>query len=159
MCRYFEVCRTSKLPEEGFNCCGAKLRLQCADSRFAKPRNSLRRGRFYVLFASCKKNQKARQRFANLWTPGTIQIAGRQGVFAKTTGVHQVTGFAKTASFPGIAGNDLNRCDAPALQHKIRAKSKRTAVFFANSRLRVVRMGGGGQKRVILGRNKESLCE
>ena len=45
----------------------------CADSRFAKPRNSLQRGRFYVLFASCKKNQKARQRFANLWTPGTIQ--------------------------------------------------------------------------------------
>ena len=159
MCRYFEVCKTSKLSEKGFNCCGAKLRLWCADSRFAEPRNFLQRGRFYVLFASCKKNQKARQRFANLWTPGTIQIAGRQGVFAKTTGVHQVTGFAKTASFPGIAGNDLNRCDAPALQHKIRAKSKRTAVFFANSRLRVVRMGGGGQKRVILGRNKESLCE
>ena len=78
MCRYFEVCRTSKLPEEGFNCCGAKLRLRCADSRFAKPRNSLRRGRFYVLFASCKKNQKARQRFANLWTPGTIQSSAEK---------------------------------------------------------------------------------
>ena len=122
-----------------------------ADSRFAEPRSSLRRGRFYVLFASCKKNQKARQRFANLWTPGTIQIAGRQGVFAKTTGVHQVTGFAKTASFPGIAGNDLNRCDAPALQHKIRANSKRTAVFFANSRLRVVGMGGGGVEKSSFG--------
>ena len=65
----------------------------------------------------------------------------------------------KTATSPGIAGNDLNRCDAPALQHKIRAKSKRTAVFFANSRLRGVEMGGGGQKRVALGGNKKGLCE
>ena len=71
------------------------------------------------------------------------------------TGVHQVTGNAENSSFPGIAGNDLNRCDVPALQHKIRAEIKRIAVFFADSRLRVVRMGGGGQKRVILGGNKE----
>ena len=71
------------------------------------------------------------------------------------TGVHQVTGFAKTASFPGIVGNDLNRCEVPALQHKIRADIKRTAAFFANSRLRRVEMGGGGQNRVILGGNKE----
>ena len=61
----------------------------------------------------------------------------------------------KAATSPGIAGNDLNRCDAPALQHKIRAKSKRIAVFFANSRLRVVRMGGGGWKRIALDGNKE----
>ena len=61
----------------------------------------------------------------------------------------------KAATSSGIAGNDLNRCDAPALQHKIRAKSKRTAVFFADSRLRVVRMGGGGWKRVTLDSNKE----
>ena len=155
----FEVCRTSNPPlgkdlillVRSRHCGGLNRGLQNLESPC--------KGNDFILFASCKKNQKARQRFANLWTPGTIQIAGRQGVFAKTTGVHQVTGFAKTASFPGIAGNDLNRCDAPALQHKIRAKSKRTAVFFANSRLRVVRMGGGGQKRVILGRNKESLCE
>ena len=64
-----------------------------------------------------------------------------------------------TTRFPGIAGEDLNRCDAPALQHKIRAKSKRTAVFFANSRLRVVRKGGGGQKRVALDGNKKGLYE
>ena len=42
-----------------------------------------------------------RLRFANLWTPVTIQIAGRQGVFAKTTGIHQVTGFAKSCNFAG----------------------------------------------------------
>ena len=73
------------------------------------------------------------------------------------SGIHQVTGNAENNSFPGIAGNDLNRCDAPALQHKIRAKSKRKAVFFANSRLRVVRMGGGGRKRVALGGNKKKF--
>ena len=61
----------------------------------------------------------------------------------------------KAATSPGIAGNDLNRCDVPALQHKIRAKSKRTAVFFANSRLRDVEMGGGGWKRIAFGGNKE----
>ena len=71
------------------------------------------------------------------------------------TGIHQVTGNAENSSFPGIAGNDLNRCEIRALQHKIRAKSKRTAVFFADSRLRVVGMGSGGWKRFALDSNKE----
>ena len=73
---------------------------------------------FFELFALCKKNQKAHQRFANLWTPGTIQIAGRYVIVVKRTGIHQVTGNAENSSFPGLAGNDLNRCDAPALQRK-----------------------------------------
>ena len=113
----------------------------------------------FILFALCKKNQKAHQRFANLWTPGTIQIAGRYMIVVKVTGIHQVTGNAENCNFSGIAGNDLNRCDAPALQHKIRANSKRTAVFFANSRLRVVRMGDGGWKRVALDSNKERFVQ
>ena len=54
----------------------------------------------------------------------------------------------KAATSQGIAGNDLNRCEVPALQHKIRAEIKRIAAFFANSRLRDVEMGGGGWKRV-----------
>ena len=74
------------------------------------------------------------------------------------SGIHQVTGNAENNSFPGIAGNDLNRCEIPVLQHKIRANSKRTAVFFADSRLRVVRMGGGGWKREALGGNSEWFC-
>ena len=72
---------------------------------------------------------------------------------------HQVTGYVENYSFPGIAGNDLNRCDAPALQNKIRAKSKRTAVFFADSRLRVVRMGGGGWKRIAWDNKKERFVK
>ena len=59
------------------------------------------------------------------------------------------------ANFPGIAGEDLSRCEVPALQHKIRAKIKRIAVFFEDSRLRVVGMGSGGWKKIALGGNKE----
>ena len=88
--------------------------------------------------------QKVTKKHAGLRPATSIQIAGRYVIITKVTGVHQVTGFAKIASFPGIAGNDLNRCDAPALQHKIRAKIKRIAVFFANSRLRDVEMEDGG---------------
>ena len=75
------------------------------------------------------------------------------------TGIHQVTGNAKNCSFPGIAGNDLNRCEVRTLQHKIRANIKRTAAVFANSRLRVVRMESGGQKRIALDSKKERFVK
>ena len=65
----------------------------------------------------------------------------------------------KAATSSGIAGNDLNRCEVRALQHKIRAKIKRIAVFFVDSRLRVVEMGGGGQKRIALGGNQERFLQ
>ena len=63
----------------------------------------------------------------------------------------------EAATSSGIAGNDLNRCEIRALQHKIKANNKRTAVFFADSRLRVVEMGSGGRKRVALGGNKKKF--
>ena len=65
----------------------------------------------------------------------------------------------KAATSPGIAGNDLNRCEVPALQHKIRAEIKRTAVFFANSRLRDVERGGGGWKRIAWDSKKERFVQ
>ena len=34
------------------------------------------------------------------------------------TGIHQVTGYAESCKSPGIAGNDLNRCEVQALQRK-----------------------------------------
>ena len=55
----------------------------------------------------------------------TIQIAGRYVFEAKITGIHQVPGYAKNYIFPGIAGNDLNRCDAPALQRKELSEQKK----------------------------------
>ena len=138
----------------------------CAASRFAKPRSSLKKV-LIVAVRSCGcgeliqgwqnlespcegtdlfflRRAKRTKKHAGLRPATSIQIAGRYVIFSEMTGVHQVPGNAENSSFPGIAGNDLNRCDAPALQHKIRAKSKRTAVFFANSRLRVVEMGSGG---------------
>ena len=39
-------------------------------------------------------------------------------IVVEVTGIHQVTGNAENGSFPGIAGNDLNWCYAPALQRK-----------------------------------------
>ena len=54
-----------------------------------------------LFFSLVRKEPKVHQRFANLWTPGTIQIAGRYGVFAKMTGVHQVTGSEKSCNFEG----------------------------------------------------------
>ena len=139
----------------GFNFVSEKLLFGCTDSRFAEPRCSLQRERI-VTFCVV---QKVTKKHAGLRPATSIQIAGRYVIFSEMTGVHQVPGNAENSSFPGIAGNDLNRCDAPALQHKIRAEIKRTAVFFANSRLRAVGMGSGGQKRFALGGNKKGLCE
>ena len=62
--------------------------------------------------------QKVTKKHAGLRPATSIQIAGRYMVIVKMTGVHQVTGYAENCNFPGIAGNDLNRCDVPALQHK-----------------------------------------
>ena len=45
---------------KGFNCCGAKLRLRCADSRFAKPRNFLQGRTGCHFLHRAKSNQKAR---------------------------------------------------------------------------------------------------
>ena len=151
LCALIRGLQNLEVPLKGFNCCGAKLRLRCADARFAKPRISLQRERVVTFCVVQKVTKKHTGR-----SPATsIQIAGRYVIFSEMTGVHQVTGYAENCIFPGIAGNDLNRCEVPALQHKIRAISKRTAVFFANSRLRVVQMGGGGSKRVALDGKKE----
>ena len=109
--------RNLEVSLKGFNCCGAKPRLRCAALRFAEPRNFLRKERFSY-FSRVRKVPKVHQRFANLWTPGTIQIAGRYEIFSEMSGVHQVTGNAENCNFSGIAGNDLNRCDALTLQRK-----------------------------------------
>ena len=71
----WKVSKTAKPPimaRSAKLCCGAKLRLRRAGSRFAKPRSSLRKERFSY-FSRVRKVPKVHQRFANLWTPGTIQ--------------------------------------------------------------------------------------
>ena len=45
---------------KGFNCCGAKMSLLCADSRFGEPRSSLRGSTGCHFLHRAKSNQKAR---------------------------------------------------------------------------------------------------
>ena len=90
------------------------LLFECADSRFAEPRCSLQ-GERVVTFCIV---QKVTKKHTGLRPATSIQIAGRYVIFSEMTGFHQVTGNAENSCFPGIAGNDLNRCDAPALQRK-----------------------------------------
>ena len=77
---------------EGFNFVSAWSLFGCADSRFGKPRIS-RKGTV-LFFSLVRKERGVPQRFANLWTPGTIQISARYEIFAEMTGVHHVTGRA-----------------------------------------------------------------
>ena len=71
----------------------------CADSRFGKTRIS-RKGTV-LFFSLVRKERGVPQRFANLWTPGTIQISARYMIFSKMTGVHHVTGRAGDCRLPG----------------------------------------------------------
>ena len=137
----------------------------CAVSRFAKPRSSLkkvlivavrscgcgvlirglqnlgssRKGDGFILFALCKKNQKARQRFANLWTPGTIQSSAERD-FAKISG-----GTCRNRFCLQNAGEKaLNRCEVPALQRKeLERRLKEQRRSLVDSRLWL----GGNERR------------
>ena len=72
-----------------------------------------------------KSNQKARG------TPSCDLDSNRRSIRfeAKVTGVHQVTGNTENCKSPGIAGNDLNRCDAPALQRKDLERSEKEELY------------------------------
>ena len=99
---------------KGFKFVCAKPSLRRAESRFGKPRIFPERERFYVLFASCKKNQKARQRFANLWTPGERFKALSEKILAEFS-----NGTSRTRFFAQNGGEKaLNRCEVPVLQRE-----------------------------------------
>ena len=88
-----------KVPK-GFNFVSAKVLFGCADSRFVEPRNSLQ-GRTDLFFSLVRKERGVPQRFANLWTPGTIQISARFEILAEMTGHHHVTGHTGHCNLPG----------------------------------------------------------
>ena len=83
--------RKSTRSGKEFNWVCAKLSFGCAESRFVEPRSSLR-GCTDLFFSLVRKERGVPQRFANLWTPGTIQISARFKILAKMTGHHHVTG-------------------------------------------------------------------
>ena len=63
-------------------------------------------------------------------------------------------------TLPGIAGNDLNRCEIPALQRKdLEQRLKEQLYSLVDSRLRIVRMEDGGWKRVSLDGIKERFVQ
>ena len=85
----------------------------CALIRDLQNLESSRKGTV-LFFSLVRKEPKVHQRSADLWTPGTVQIAGRYVVFTEMTGVHQVTGYVRAAILHSIDGNDLNRCELQA---------------------------------------------
>ena len=107
-------------------------------------------------FLHCaKSNQKAHQRFANLWTPGTIQSsAGSE--FAKFSG-----GFCRNRFCPQNGGvKALNRCEVRALQRKeLERTSKERPYSLQTVGYGWVRMGDGGRKRIVLNGDKERFVQ
>ena len=117
---------------EGFKFVSAQLLFLCAVSRFAEPRSSLkmvlivavrscgcgmlirglqnlgaslRKGRFWF-FSLVRKEPKVHQRFANLWTPGTIQSSAGSD-FAENS-----SGTCRNRFCPQNGGvKALNRCE------------------------------------------------
>ena len=59
LCELIRGLENLEAPWKGFNCCSAKLRLRCADSRFGKPRNSLQGRTGCYFLRRAKSNQKA----------------------------------------------------------------------------------------------------
>ena len=99
-----------------------------AASRFEVCKTSeLPRKGTVLFFLRCAKRTK---KHAGLRPATSIQIAGRYMIVVKVIGIHQVTGYAENCSFPGIAGNDLNRCDAPALQRKELSEHQKNGCIF-----------------------------
>ena len=96
-----------------------RYRHLCEQIRGLQNLESPCKGDVFTFFSLLRKEPKVAQRVAPLWTPGTLQIAGRNGVLDRMTGFRQVTGYAKVAILHRIDGNDLNRCELQALHKRI----------------------------------------
>ena len=127
---------------KGFNWVCAKSLFWCADSRFAKPRNFLRKERFSY-FSRVRKVPKVHQRFANLWTPGTIQSSVGNNLREASDGTSRNRFFAQNGGEKA-----LNRCDARALQRKdLEWRLKERPYSLRTVGYGWVQVGDGGQKR------------
>ena len=95
-------------------------------------------------FLHCaKSNQKAHQRFANLWTPGTIQSSVGKD-FVKLSGGSCRNRFCLQTG--GVKA--LNRCEVRALQRKdLERTTKEWPCSLRTVGYGWVGMGGGGRKR------------
>ena len=113
-------------------------------------------GKGTVLFFSLvRKEPKVPQRFANLWTPGTIQsFAGN--IFEEAS-----DNTSRNWLFAQDGGEKaLNRCEIQALQRKdLERTAKEEPCSLRTVGYGWAEMGGGGRKRVALDGNKERLMQ
>ena len=97
-----------------------------------------------LFFSLVRKEPKVPQRFANLWTPGTIQSSAGNNLGEVSGGTSRPRFFAQDGGEKA-----LNRCEVPVLQ---REDLERTAKEWPCSSQTVgygwVGMGEGGWKRV-----------
>ena len=96
----FEVCETLKLPLEkvlivAVRSCGCGALNRGLQNLETPSKGTV------LFFSLVRKEPKVPQRFANLWTPGTIQISARYMAFSKVTGFHHVTGCAGNCNLSG----------------------------------------------------------
>ena len=127
---------------EVFNFVRAKPPLRRAASRFGKPRISLQ-GRTDLFFSLVRKEPKVPQRFANLWTPGTIQSSVGNNLREASDGTSRNRFFAQNGGEKA-----LNRCDARALQRKdLEWRLKERPYSLRTVGYGWVQVGDGGQKR------------
>ena len=107
----FEVCRTSKLALKGFNFVSGKVLFGYAESRFAKPRSSLRGRRVYS-FRLYEKNGEY---------PRGLRTSGLRGRFKALSEILlEILPAARAEPVFRTNGGEkaLNRCEVPALQRK-----------------------------------------
>ena len=136
--RFAEPRRVSK----GFNFVSAWSLFGGADSRFGKPRISLQ-GRTDLFFSLVRKERGVPQRFANLWTPGTIQSSVGNNLREASDGTSRNRFFAQNGGEKA-----LNRCDARALQRKdLEWRLKERPYSLRTVGYGWVQVGDGGQKR------------
>ena len=97
-----------------------------------------------LFFSLVRKERGVPQRFANLWTPGTIQSSAGNNLGEVSGGTSRPRFFAQDGGEKA-----LNRCEVPVLQ---REDLERTAKEWPCSSQTVgygwVGMGDGGWKRV-----------
>ena len=95
---------------KGFNCCGAKLPLRCADSRFAEPRSFPERERVYS-FRVYEKNQKYTRGLRTSGLRGRFKALPEKILAKFSDGTSRNRFFAQTG---GVKA--LNRCERVTVQ-------------------------------------------
>ena len=108
-----------------------------------------------LFFSLVRKERGVPQRFANLWTPGTIQSSAGNN-FGEASG-----DTSRNRFFAQDGGEKaLNRCEVRALQRKeLERRLKERPYSLRTVGYGWVEMGDGGQKRVAWDGSKENLAQ